>query len=49
MPIEIHGEDRQQYYNYKSFHSIHLKAVAIADLRFTFVYTGFPGRYDNFY
>ena len=45
LPIELHEEDATNYRNYKSFNSIHLLAVALADLRFSFVYTGFPGRY----
>ena len=44
LEIELHGEDPNAYYNYLRFHSIHLLAVSLADLRFSYVYAGFPGR-----
>ena len=44
LEIELHGEDQYAYYNYLRFHSIHLLAVSLADLRFSYVYVGFPGK-----
>ena len=44
LEIELHGEDPYAYYNYLRFHSIHLLAVSLADLRFSYVNVGFPGK-----
>ena len=42
LEIELHREDPNVYYNYLQFHSIHLMAVSLADLRFSYVNGGFP-------
>ena len=46
LKVQLFEEDHINYYNYKNFHSIHLLAIALPDLRFTFVHAGHPGRYD---
>lgn len=43
LRIELHGLHRLTYVNYKKFPSINLMAIALADLRFSAVYAGFPG------
>ena len=41
--IEIHGEDRNSHWNYKQYHSLHLQACCLYDLRFCDIFAGVPG------
>ncbi len=43
LPIELHEEDRANFYNFKQYHSINLMAVALSDLHFSYIFAGWPG------
>lgn len=44
IPVLCPADQRNDYHCYKGFYSINLQAVADNRCRFTYVFTGFPGR-----
>ena len=42
LPIELHEEDAVNFYNFKQYHSINLMAVSLSDLRFSYIFAGWP-------